>query len=122
MIVLTLLLIILITYRDRFQHGMARIPAIDAVERQRKPHIVCSYRQSFSDISDPLRYSFVQSFVLEVCFSALVNMQPVIDIPSRQQEESRIVVKWLSRLHDSIRNEPGNRPEGDPGFCQGRTQ
>ncbi len=35
-------------------------------------------------------------------------MQPVADIPSRQQEESRIVVKWLARLHDCIRDEPGN--------------
>jgi len=35
-------------------------------------------------------------------------MQPVVDIPSRQQEESRIVVKWLDRLHDCIRELPGN--------------
>ncbi|MBT8059514.1 MAG: helix-turn-helix domain-containing protein [Xanthomonadales bacterium] len=35
-------------------------------------------------------------------------MQSVIDIPSRQQEESRIVVRWLNRLHDCIRSEPGN--------------
>jgi len=35
-------------------------------------------------------------------------MQAAIDIPSRQQEESRIVVKWLNRLHDCIRSEPGN--------------
>jgi len=33
---------------------------------------------------------------------------PVIDIPSRQREESSIVVKWLQRLHDAIRDEPGN--------------
>ena len=45
---------------------------------------------------------------MESCFFVQMNMQPVIDIPSRQQEESRIVVKWLGRLHDSIRNEPGN--------------
>lgn len=37
-----------------------------------------------------------------------MNMQSAIDIPSRQQEESRIVVKWLGRLHDCVRNEPGN--------------
>ncbi|MFC1694953.1 AraC family transcriptional regulator ligand-binding domain-containing protein [Pseudomonadota bacterium] len=35
-------------------------------------------------------------------------MQAAIDIPSRQQEESRIVVKWLNRLHDCIRELPGN--------------
>jgi AraC-like DNA-binding protein len=35
-------------------------------------------------------------------------MQPVSDVPSRQQEESRIVVKWLNRLHDCIRDNPGN--------------
>ena len=33
---------------------------------------------------------------------------PVIDIPSRQREESSIVVKWLQRLHDCIRDQPGN--------------
>lgn len=33
---------------------------------------------------------------------------PVIDIPSRQREESSIVVKWLQRLHDAVRDEPGN--------------
>jgi len=33
---------------------------------------------------------------------------PVIDMPSRQREESSIVVKWLQRLHDSVRDEPGN--------------
>ena len=32
-------------------------------------------------------------------------MQPVLDIQSRQQEESQIVVKWLSRLHDCIKEE-----------------
>lgn len=35
-------------------------------------------------------------------------MQPVSDVPSRQQEESRIVVKWLNRLHDCVRDKPGN--------------
>jgi len=35
-------------------------------------------------------------------------MQPIIDIPSRKQEESQIVVKWLARLHHSIREKPGN--------------
>ena len=35
-------------------------------------------------------------------------MQTPIEIPSRHQEESRIVVKWLNRLHDCIRDEPGN--------------
>ena len=34
--------------------------------------------------------------------------QAIIDIPSRQQEESRIVVKWLNRLYECIRDEPGN--------------
>jgi len=32
----------------------------------------------------------------------------IIDIPSRLQEESRIVVKWLNRLYECIRDEPGN--------------
>ncbi|HMB58421.1 MAG TPA: AraC family transcriptional regulator ligand-binding domain-containing protein [Xanthomonadales bacterium] len=35
-------------------------------------------------------------------------MQPSLDISSRQQEESRIVVKWLSRLHECTRDQPGN--------------
>ena len=35
-------------------------------------------------------------------------MQPLIEIPSRQQEESRIVVKWLNRLYECVRDEPGN--------------
>lgn len=35
-------------------------------------------------------------------------MQSETDIPSRQQEESRIVVKWLNRLHDCVRDKPGN--------------
>jgi len=35
-------------------------------------------------------------------------MQSVIDVPSRREEESRIVVRWLNRLHDCIRTEPGN--------------
>jgi AraC-like DNA-binding protein len=47
------------------------------------------------DTSDPISYSSDM-------------MQAVADIPSRQQEESRIVVKWLNRLHDCIRDEPGN--------------
>jgi len=34
--------------------------------------------------------------------------QAIIDIPSRQQEESRIVVKWLNRLYECVRDEPGN--------------
>jgi AraC-like DNA-binding protein len=37
-----------------------------------------------------------------------MNPQKIIDIPSHQQEESRIVVKWLGRLHDAVRDEPGN--------------
>ena len=35
-------------------------------------------------------------------------MSAVIEIPSRRQEESRIVVKWLNRLYECIRDEPGN--------------
>ena len=35
-------------------------------------------------------------------------MQTITDIPSRQQEESQIIVKWLGRLHDAVRNDPGN--------------
>jgi hypothetical protein len=31
-------------------------------------------------------------------------IQAAIDIPSRQQEESRIVVKWLNRLYECIRS------------------
>ncbi len=34
--------------------------------------------------------------------------QAISDIPSRQQEESRIVVKWLNRLYECVRDEPGN--------------
>ena len=32
-------------------------------------------------------------------------MQPVLDIQSRQHEESRIVLKWLGRLQDCLRDE-----------------
>lgn len=35
-------------------------------------------------------------------------MQTVNDIPFRQQEESRIVLKWLNRLKECVRSEPGN--------------
>ena len=35
-------------------------------------------------------------------------MHATLDIPSRGQEENRIVVKWLNRLHDCVREMPGN--------------
>jgi AraC-like DNA-binding protein len=34
-----------------------------------------------------------------------MNMQPILDIQSRQQEESQIVIKWLGRLHDCLREQ-----------------
>jgi AraC-like DNA-binding protein len=36
-------------------------------------------------------------------------MNTAFDIPSRSEEENRIVVRWLNRLHDCTRSLPGNR-------------
>ena len=35
-------------------------------------------------------------------------MHAAFDMPSRQEEENRIVVKWLNRLHECSREVPGN--------------